>query len=432
MRRKFESLRNSLQQFVEQRDYLTMVLHLAHETDITYVLKYLEALEQQSRQDLYLVFGHSAVTPTEYIDSAMAEAEMSIELGNAALAEGLGQRGCEPWPGLPSACFDPARSPLQRIQALVAFLRERYPSPNNRIVLAFLPLQVGNGDAYRAAVQELFPVHGYEPWMAGVRILVSDRQADPKLVPWLREDEVFGTLIYPLDFSTAALREALVEEATDRSLPMDQRMAALVQVAANDHAWGRLDDALRKYGAAYDYYLAEKDVAMQGLCLIGSAWVLERAERIPEARERFRQALEHAIANEQLPLMLNAFLSLAQLHQREEDWPEAQQYWRGAVLTAKGSSNAIAMADALEQEGICLIAMNQTAEALPIWEVAAKVAKDARYWDRRVSVLEHLIEMEGRLGMREQRALHEQELEEARLELRYAQHEIEQVQKGAS
>jgi len=431
MRRKFERLRNNLQEFVRQREHLTMVLDLANESDVAYVLKYLEGIERSSPSDLYLIFGHSCTSPAEYIDSAMAECEMSIELGNAALDEGLGEQGMEHWPGLPGDCFDSSRTPLERIKTLISFIRERLPADEGRIVLAFLPVHVGDPNAYAAAVQELIPFDGFEPWMVGVRILLRDSQQAPRLVPWVREKQAFGTLVYPLDFSTDALNRALLDESMDRSLPMEERMMALYQVAALDHAWNRPQDALLKLGAAYEHYLrVEKDPSMQGLCLLTSAYVLQRQELWAEAEERFRQTLDLALDNEIHQLMLNCFLALAALRQRAEDWAEAEMFWRSAVLIAKYLSNGVAMADALEQNGVCRIALGDTEGALEAWEAGTGFAEKANYWERLTSLLEHLIEIERREGMSAERRAHEERLERARQEALYAEHQRQQALRG--
>jgi len=423
MRRKFENLRDNLHAFVEQRDAFAMVLHFKNDPDVAYPLKYLDALEKQSQSDIYIIFGGRCDEPTSYIDSFMAECEMSIDVGNAAIDEGLGDKHAEHWPGLPGACFDASLSTLERVQALLGFIRERYPSPDVRILLAFLPVEPGDSREYASAIGGLLPTDGLQPWMEGVRLLVRDSQDDPQLVPWLVEQQVPATLVYPLDFSTEALTNALVDEACDPTVPREQRMMALYQVASIDHAWNRPFDAMTKFGAAYQYFLREeRDPVMQGMCLLGAAYVLQRQEQWEDAEEKFRQTLEHALDNEIEQLMLNCFIALAVLRQRVQDWAEASTFWEGACAVAKKQGNVFVLADSLEQKGICHVALNEAPMALELWAIAAELCETAQYYTRKITLLEHLIEVERREGLHDERRAHEEQLEVARRDAVVAEH----------
>ena len=139
MQRIVEELRSDLSAFVEQRDALTLVLWAKGPSDFVYAHQLLDSMDQASSRDVYILFADDFYDIERYVDSFMAACDQDIDIGNEAIAKGLGDDDVEPWPGLPAPCFDGSLRPVARIQALIAHLRTRMPDPTNRIVLAFLP-----------------------------------------------------------------------------------------------------------------------------------------------------------------------------------------------------------------------------------------------------------------------------------------------------
>jgi hypothetical protein len=108
--------------------------------------------------------------------------------------------------------------------------------------------------------------------------------------------------------------------------------------------------------------------------------------------------------------MLNGLLALGTSHQSEQDWSAAAQYWETACFVAKDMNNPFSLVDSAKNAGVCRLALNETARALELWEQGKTVAQQAGYWDGAVAVLSYLVEVEGRLGMREARDQHQREL----------------------
>lgn len=430
MQRRFEELRDALSEFVEQRETLMLVLWHKTPSGLAFALKYLESMEQSSRRDLFLVFGHEFVDAPSYLDGLMSTCEVDIETANRIIVEGDADEGAFAWEGLPSACFDAAAGPRARMRALVEHVRRYYPEARHRIVLGLLPVSIEDPVAYAELARELVAWDGYEPWMAGVRILVSDSRAAPQVVPALADRDAFGVQVLPLDFSSEAMQDALDESASDPSVPDEDRVKSLVQLAALDHAYGRIEESIAKYFVAYQFYVREKNSVMQGLCLLGQGYAYERAERVEDARERFRQSLELGISNESGQLMLNSLMALGGLEQRAEQWSEAATYYETAAGVAKHLNNPFSCADALLHGGVCHVALGDTAKAREWWDVGVKVGGQGQYWPRVMSLLEHLIEIERREGLDEERRVHEQQLEAARREDTFQQFEIDQAKRA--
>lgn len=430
MQQRFEELREALGEFVEQRETLMLVLWHKTPSGLAFSLKYLEAMEQATRRDLFLIFGHHFVDAASYLDGVMGTCEVDIETANRVIEDGGADEDAFPWEGLPGACFDGAAAPKDRIRTLVEHIRRYYPEARHRIVLGFLPPSIEDVEAYANLVSELVAWDGYEPWMAGVRILVTDSRAAPQLVPMLAEREPFGVEVLPMDFSSEAMQGALDQMASDPSVADEERVKSLVQLAALDHAYNRIEESIAKYYVAYQYYVREKNSIMQGVCLLGQGYALERADQVVDARERFRQALEIGISNESGQIMLNALMALGGLEQRYEQWSEAATYYETAAGVAKQLNNPFSCADALLHGGVCHVALNDTAKAREWWEVGVTIGGQGQYWPRVISLLEHLIEIERREGLDEERKVHEQHLEAARREETFQQYEIEQAKRA--
>ena len=151
MQRRFEELREALGEFVEQRETLMLVLWHKTPSGIAFALKYLEAMEQATRRDLFLVFGHEFVDAASYLDGLMSTCEVDIETANRVIAQGGADEGAFAWEGLPRACFEAAARPRDRIRALVEHVRRYYPAARHRIVIgAPSPCHRGPGGVCRA------------------------------------------------------------------------------------------------------------------------------------------------------------------------------------------------------------------------------------------------------------------------------------------
>ena len=79
MKKMFEQLRDTLAAHVEQRDDLMLVLQMSGRYDVAYPLKYLEALEQATSRDIYLIHAQECVHAGDYFDGLMASCEMQVD-----------------------------------------------------------------------------------------------------------------------------------------------------------------------------------------------------------------------------------------------------------------------------------------------------------------------------------------------------------------
>src|SRR5438876_10846730 len=122
MRRKLKELTDTVSEFVDQSDYLTLVIG-ADNASMALIVKTIEGLDEQNASDLFLLFPEDAVAPPAYVTACAARIEAQRTVANGLLAEA----GKPQWPPLPAQCLDERHPYELRLGALVTYVRERLP-----------------------------------------------------------------------------------------------------------------------------------------------------------------------------------------------------------------------------------------------------------------------------------------------------------------
>src|SRR5207249_3223149 len=117
-------------------------------------------------------------------------------------------------------------------------------------------------------------------------------------------------LSFEVDFSTPALTDSLTRDASDASLPVPERMACLMQLAALDYSYKRYAEALQKYGVLHNYYAEQKIPSMQALCLLGAGDTLRSGGQPAAAKDMIQRGIVLAMENKVLAVLLNALISI--------------------------------------------------------------------------------------------------------------------------
>lgn len=406
MRRKVAELRDSLAAFVEQRDDLLLVVSCA-DPEMVYVLKMLEGSDDGSPGDLFLTFAEPCHDGAQYAAAIMSNLRVQIELARAPLAA----RGEDPLPPLPALCDDESAPPHARLRAAMDHVSSLVPAEGwHHIVWGFLPLQIGDHEAYARLVAELIPWQGPEPWMRGLRVIARDNRKSPFLIPGLRKKKAPGVLIYEMDMSPAALNDALVQEAADRSLPAEGRMQALMQLAGLDHAYKRYPEALAKYRRLYDFHAEQRAPAMQALALLGVGDVLRQQGDLRGARLRYQQGLTLAMQTQALPVMLHLTSAIGEVDLELGDDRDAEGFFGLAEEIAGKSMNPFAKAQVMENRGIARERLGDSAGAVVSWRGADTLCQSFGDHERRRSVLKRLIRAYKALFLDKERRACEEEL----------------------
>jgi hypothetical protein len=123
-----------------------------------------------------------------------------------------------------------------------------------RLVIGLPPLLCKDPKGYAELIRSILPVSEPPIWMNAVRVVVYEDRSLRPLTPILQALHADRVLTFDVDFSTDAMADALAEDASARSLPLTERMLALLQLAALDYSYKRHELELAKYSALFNYY----------------------------------------------------------------------------------------------------------------------------------------------------------------------------------
>ena len=415
MKRKFEELRENLDEFVQQDDYPMLVVGCLSE-ELAYVVKFLQALDEKHPQNHIVVFPQPFEDAARYLDGVVESVRLQVEAAGPLRAE----RGAPPFPPLPPALSDPRRAPAQRLEDVLQYLRSLLPNEDDhRVVVGLLPLSCTDFDSYAKLMATIMPAPTVQPWMKAVRIVAYDDRAHKKLVTAMRGRKVEHVLTFDVDFSTPALTDALARDVADPTVPVPERMSSLMQLAALDYSYKRYPDALEKYGVLFKYYETEKVPSMQALALLGTGDTLRAAGHPKLAKQRLQQGIAIGMEHKALPVLLNLFGSITGVCMQLEQFDEAESYADSGAKVAAAVLNPFAYADMHELKGDAQIAQGKLTDGLTTYKRCQELCKMYGYFHRWISVLERQKKLyeEARLG-RERREVEDEILLVRELEKR--------------
>lgn len=404
-----KDLQETLAEFIRQDRCPAMVVRLS-DVELVYLLKMIQSMDEQDKAHVFALFpqpvsGDAGAYATAVLDALRAQLGQVAEARVAA--------GEPPWPAFPAACADPGVAPSHRLRAGIAYAASLIPGGDeHRLVFCLAPQAIANPGAYAQAIAALLPSpeRKPEPGCGRVRLLLRDDAAAPRIVEGLRRLRNPDVLIYEPDLSPAALMDATARDIADPALSEAQRMQMLMELASLDFAFGRLEEAVAKYGILFDYYRKTAAPIMQGLVLQGTGDVLRRIGRLPLARERYAQGLTLVLQTQALPLMMTLAYSVGDVSLELHAYADAESHLEIARQIAAGLKNRPVEADALEKLGMARMGLKRSGEAVQTWRAAADVARTAQYRPRLISVLERLAETYAGAHMRDQQRACEREL----------------------
>lgn len=385
LQQKFEDLRENLDEFLQQTEYPVLVARCAPD-EIAYVMKFLQGLEEVHPQNFFVIFGQTFEGPAAYLDQAVDALRLQIKAAQTARAE----RGEAPFPPVPLELASGGLAPDVRLHGLLRYLLTLLPNDREHAVaVGFLPLGCSDPDGYAKLMHSILPLPRIEPWMAGLRIVIHDDRRALRLIPVLQNQQQTETVItFEVDFSTAAVTDSLAKEAADTSLPLEQRMLGLFQLAALDFSYKRHDDALTKYGMLYDFYSKPPVPHMQALCLGGSADVLRAMSDPVQAKSLLQRGIAVAMTGDARAPLLNLLISVVEVCFDLGQHDEAESYAESGGILAAVSFNPYAYADLIERKGDAELAQGKVVSALETYGRSEKLCRMYEHFPRWGSVLD--------------------------------------------
>lgn len=385
MRKVFEKVVERLRGFLDQRDELALVIR-CREAHATLLLQVVEMLEEEGTSQLFWKFPEPFASPEAYVKTVVNSFTAQQEL----VRQLMEKEGMTPWPPLPPALRDEAGPPVERLRQLMIFARSLLPAPEGTLVWVMLPSDIADRPAYARFVQQLVRHEFPFPWCHHMRILLRAEPADAEFVKTLEQAPRLAW--YEPELGPQALEEALEGEVADESLPLNERLQALLMTAGTDYSHKRYDSALEKYRLLFDHYAGQGNHTLAALALNGLGEVHRARGNLTEASTCFESALVPATDGPAppIPVMLNVSLNLAHLRMETKRWDEAEIYFDCVQKLATVLRSAPLKLQTLEQLGQAQYLQGKSAEAVRTWMAAATMAEELGQASAQKELLERL------------------------------------------
>lgn len=170
MKRKFETLRETLTEFALQDEFPLLVVG-CRSAEIAYISKFLQDLEQSLPSHLVIVFGQDYSEPGAWLDAIVGSIQAQLDFAGPARAE----RGEPPFSPLPLEVCDQRCPAPQRLLALLRYLPTLLPDQRDyRIVVGLFPLRCDDPYGFADLLAHAVPHPEIPEWMGALRLVVWD------------------------------------------------------------------------------------------------------------------------------------------------------------------------------------------------------------------------------------------------------------------
>ncbi len=394
MKRKIEDLRENLDEFVEQTDYSLLVVACTSEEGL-YVSTLLAAMDETRPESLFWVFTEAFESTPQYVEALAASLQRQLEAGSAVRAD----RGEPPFPDMPASARDSRAEPGLRFEALLRFLPRLVADPRAQsFVLGLLPAACRDELAFAQLLVRILPHPKRPEWLEPLRIVTLDPRERPALLPVLTKRAIQTVLTFPLDLSTPALTAALSQDAADPSVPLPERMANLMQLAALDFSYQRHADAQEKYSVLHAYYAEPHQPGMQALCLLGSGDSLDATGEPAKAKLLFERGIDLCLKHDQKLPLLHLLLAVVRVCTTLGLHAQAEKYAHAGFTIALALVNGPVYALLAEKKADAQLAQGKREEAVATYDYARRLAETYSVYTIWKSVLEKLEGEQQKIG----------------------------------
>jgi tetratricopeptide (TPR) repeat protein len=404
MQRLVDTLRESLNEFIAQPDYPTLVLD-GSDSALVLPTRILAGLDRQDEDHYYLLFPQPCAEANRYVAAVIESLSLQLEVFNAELAA----RGRPSLPPFPLEVTDGRQPTDRRLEGAVRHMGRHLPG-DSPVVWGFLPAPLTDVAGYAAALRPLLLPAAVPSWMDRHRFLARDQHDAPLILPALLEEKNDRVLVLDVELDNASVMDGLVRTAQDSALSPDERMLAFFQLAAVDFSFQRYPEALVKYGAMFNYYLGTGNKPMQALCLSGAGDTLKQQGDFEGARSRYQQSIAIAGETQNVAALQAGCQGAGSVCLALESYAEAEGYLTLANTLAGKLNNPFAKCDAMEKLGVARYRQDKFDEAIDIWLKGRDLAKQFGYAERAIAIVEHLVTACEHAGLHARRIGFEREL----------------------
>jgi len=349
MQRLVDGIKQRFTDFVVNSDHLAMILTATTEDSMP-LTSMLESVEADQGADFFWTFPDNYENDVSYAEAIVK----AFSSKHQAVSLSLDKEGMKPWPEIPAVVKSDSTPPSVRLRELAAFSRRLLPVENGGVcVWTFYPLEIADSGAYAELMKSVIAHDFPYPWCHHLRFIIREAPEEPLLSGQLNgapRVEVFAP-----DLSREAIDQSIEEEYQDESLPLDQRMSALLMSAGNDLAFERWPSALDKYALLLQYHGSMNNTVMGAVVLNNMGTVYERMGDPANAEKAYETAMRLSASGEHQShqVMLNNVLSQAEMREDQQRWEEAEGYWDSAQQLAIVTRNGPLRIKALRHRGIC-------------------------------------------------------------------------------
>lgn len=385
MRRQLEAIADRITRFVAQRDDVAMAVVTPAATGPAF-LTVLHPLAEASDAGLFYTHDFPFTDPTAYVGSVVA----SFRAWHGGYRAVMAQEGMTPWPDLPPVIGEPAVPPLLRLKELMAFSRSLLPQDHQVVVWTFLPQEVADYQVYARFFRDLLAHEWPRPWCHHMRVMLRADPADPHLKAALANTPRVRWYVPPL--GPEAYQKGYADAAADDTLPIAERMTALLITAATDYSYGRHAEALEKYLLLIQYHTARKESVPLAAAWNGVGEVRAKTGDVAGAGAAFEIAMAHATdgPQPQPAVMFTVAWNLARLRMEEKRHAEAADYFAVAQQSAACMAAADLKLMAIEWHGVARLANGEADRAVELWEAGVTVAHGLNQPVQKEAMLERL------------------------------------------
>src|SRR6185437_8561427 len=369
MRRLFDRLQADLSDFIEQRNDLAMIVSATDE-DAGLTLALLDEIEQANGTDIFFIFSDPFTEPGAFVSVMMER----LREQHRMLCDGLAEKGREAARPLPSALFDPYRTPESRMGEAIVFTRSLLPRDgDHRLVWAVVPNSILDRSAYLRFVSVFVPSKGIKPWMSGVRLIFRDLPNTRVVSPGLSSTP--RTRVVDIDFGPAAMSASLARQAEDPAVPQEEQRQSLLMTALLDYAHGRPAEAIGKYTQLLSHYQQSENHGMQAFLMNAMGDVFHRAGDLPGALHWYECAVLPASAAKDPNILASITKNLGDVAYKQERYSDAEQYFDGLDKLTSVTLDSGTKISALEWRGLAQEQQGKLQNALNSLQAATQLAE---------------------------------------------------------
>ncbi len=386
MRRMLERIAADITGFVAQRDDVAMAVRTSAGTAPAF-LQVLNPIAESSAAGMFHTHDLPFRDPVSYVEAVTAAFQV-IHGGYRAVMAG---EGMTPWPELPPVVAEAGLPPVLRLRELMIFSRSVLPQPDFQVVVwTFLPTEIADLKGYARFFRELLAHDWPRPWCHHMRVMLRDEPTSAALKETLGKAPRIRWYDPPL--GPEAYRKGYEDAVGDETLPVPERMTALLVTAATDFSFGRHAQALEKYELLIQYHGALKQPVPQALAWNGIGEVHAKAGDRAKAGGAFEVAMAHATdgPSPTPAVMFSVSWNLARLRMDEKRFAEAADYFGIAQQSAACMRAADLKLMAMEWHGVARLENREPDKAVELWEAGATVAHGLEMAEPREAMLERL------------------------------------------